>query len=538
MKRWVLPALIALALPTCASVPANAQQIWMAAVNPLTQAAPKWRQWHASVDYMDMFRPDAPWQTVAARTNVFKIGLAYALFGKEEELRTIFSDLERRGIALGLESGLLPKDGPCDKKDEAHIPNGLLEKVLTRLKTLGAHVKYVAIDEPVTFGYTPRRDGSCSEPASEIARQIAPNIAMVKRYFPDAQIGDIEVVNLSQDLANQVKAFPALFEAATGAPLAFMHTDVSWSNAALHSLAALAQDMKARGIPFGVIYNAAPDVDSDVAWTANVKRHIAEAETEFSIRPDAAIFQTWTRFPSHLLPESQDGTLTNVMLGYLRDRPSIKVTQAGQTVSGVLSDSAGRPIPNATVTISAEDVRGVFELQPKQITGIVPQNATKAVIGVRIDTEGVCACAGDVDAKIGTVAYREASGRSQVIALPGENGEMREFHASKGNPQAVNSRAFPVTPGAQFSLTIPASVSAQSEAAGYVAVIFLGADGKGVLLQMWRFKPNQLPVGQAKTDSAGRFSATVPPAISKLTPKLSAHFEGDAQRRSAVSLSN
>ena len=122
MKRRVYPAILLLAVLACAAVPASAQQIWMAAVSPYTQATPKWRQLHASVDYMDLFRPDAPWQTTAARTNVFKIGAAYALFGKEEELRTIFSDLERRGIALGLESGLLPKDGPwCGKRDEAHI---------------------------------------------------------------------------------------------------------------------------------------------------------------------------------------------------------------------------------------------------------------------------------------------------------------------------------------------------------------------------------------------------------------------------------
>ena len=348
----------------------------------------------------------------------------------------------------------------------------------------------------MTYGYTPKRDGSCSEPASEIAKQIAPNIALVKRYFP--QRADRRYRGrqpILQDLTNQVKLFPALFRGRNrGLLWHSMHTDVNWSDAALRpNLAALAQDMKARGIPFGVIYTAAPDVDSDVAWTANVKRHIAEVETEFSIRPDAAIFQTWTKYPSHLLPENQDGTLTNVMLEYLRDRPSIKVARAGQTVSGILSDSTGRPIPNATVTISAEDVRGVFELQPKQITGTVPQNARSAVIGVRIDTEGVCACAGDVDAKLGTVEYREGIGRSQVIALPGENGDMREFHASKGNPQAVNSRAFLVTPGAQFSVTIPASVTAQSEGAGYVTVIFLGADGKGVLRQMWRFKPKPTP---------------------------------------------
>ena len=57
---------------------------------------------------------------------------------------------------------------------------------------------------------------------------------------------------------------------------------------------------------------------------------------------------------------------------------------------------------------------------------------------------------------------------------------------------------------------------------------------KGVLRQMWRFKPNQLPVGQARTDSAGRFGATVPLP----SPELSVHFEGDSRRRSAVSLFN
>ena len=85
MKRRVHPAILVLAVLACAAVPASAQQIWMAAVSPYTQAAPKWRQWDASVDYMDLFRPDAPWSTVAGRTNVFKIGTAYALSGNEDQ---------------------------------------------------------------------------------------------------------------------------------------------------------------------------------------------------------------------------------------------------------------------------------------------------------------------------------------------------------------------------------------------------------------------------------------------------------------------
>lgn len=524
--QWVAAGLVG---TVAAGGIANSQQIWLAAVDPYTSEA---RKWNASVDYMDLFRPDAPWKTVASRASVFKLGPAFSRVGKDEQLRLVIEDLRRRNIALALEVGLLPYPGSCSKADEAHGPPDRLEQLLARVKSLGGSPQFIAMDEPATYGLRPLPDGTCSESASDVAEQLKPSIELVRRYFPDAKIGTIEVVDASRERTANVVNFISAYQKVVGTPLAFLHVDMSWSSEALKNLSTVAQLAKNDSIPIGVIYNGPPE--SDAAWTAGAQHHVDQVETGLGLKPDAAIFQTWNRYPSHLLPETRPGTLTNVVLGYLRPSPRITLQRTENRVVGRLTDNSGKPIAKATVTVTAHDVRGLSSLQSKEIRGTVPADARSALIGVRIDVEGVCACSGDVDAKIGAVEYRDDQVSHRVL-FPGSVHNVREFRTSRGKPVMINSQPFPVTPGAGYSVAVQATTTEQSEAAGYVAVIFLGEDKKGLQRQMWYFRPNEESVGTVTTDDEGRFASPIPPNIAHLGAKISVHYNGDSERRGAIS---
>jgi hypothetical protein len=312
-----LPVIVLTVVEIFADImPAQAQQIWLSAVTPYTREA---QHWNASVDYMDLFKPESPWAEVAAHTNVFKIGPGFAISGDKQQVKAVIDGLRQRGIALALETGLLVASGRCPRKDEAHITPREVEFMLNRIKLLGGDLRYVAIDEPIAYGRRPL-GVTCVESLDEIAQELMSNISLVKSIFPMAEIGEIEVVGKSPQLLSDVESFVPIFEKVTGQRIAFLHTDVDWSPQALQHLADLAKFAKSNSIPFGVIYDAVGGVGSDMGWTDSAQQHVRQVESELKIEPDAAIFQTWVQYPTHLLPENRPGTLTNVVLGYLRAR--------------------------------------------------------------------------------------------------------------------------------------------------------------------------------------------------------------------------
>jgi hypothetical protein len=59
---------------------------------------------------------------------------------------------------------------------------------------------------------------------------------------------------------------------------------------------------------------------SEQNWSRNTISHFAKVETENGVRPDHAAIGTWIKYPTHVLPENQPGTLTNVVLQYIQKR--------------------------------------------------------------------------------------------------------------------------------------------------------------------------------------------------------------------------
>src|ERR1019366_7891568 len=102
-------------------------------------------------DYLDFFRPDAPWASAAAKLNGFKISTQLVMRGTDEQLKTGIEGLKARYVWMSIEMGLLfHSDEPpsCGKGSEgyARAPGpgrpSAAERVAKRLTALGGKLDY------------------------------------------------------------------------------------------------------------------------------------------------------------------------------------------------------------------------------------------------------------------------------------------------------------------------------------------------------------------------------------------------------------
>jgi beta-lactamase regulating signal transducer with metallopeptidase domain len=494
-------------------------------------------------DAADLFNPAAEWQTVADHTSVVQFGPGIILRGGDEDLKRAFQNLAERKIALALEFRALVRSDRCWQKTQAYSDPGDLEKILERMHRLGAVLKYAVLDEPYFFGHRFSGPGSCREPPEELARQIADKIQLVRSYFPQAQIGAADGVDESEPWIDELVNWADVYQRVVGEPLAFFHADVRWSRRAVRNLPALAKALQARHIRFGITYNADEAASSDETWFDSTRQHIAEIESGLGIRPDDVIFRSWAPYPSRRLPESQSGTLTNLALQYLLARPSVILTRQVDVLSGQMLDANGRPVPSASLTVDALDVAGSMDAVEHHLTGRVPQGAATAIALIQANSADTCVCAGEADASIGTIIYREErTGRREEIPPFGRGEEIphslsaagnarslvRVLHLTSARTVAVNLRRFPVTPGANYDLNAPLSVSRNGERAGYVALQFLDDTGKGVRRDRLWFRPSVRRLGDAVTDADGRFHMGIPLRLVEAGSEIRAYYPGSA----------
>jgi hypothetical protein len=459
----------------------------------------------------------------------------------DDTLKQAFADMKRRNIDFALEIGLLTKTDKCQTTNEAYLDSiDTLTHILDRIHRVGGELKYIAMDEPFYYGHQYSGPGACHESASELARRLAETIAIVKKTFPKVQIGDEEVVDSSRSEADELAQWPDAFRAATGQDLAFLHVDVAWSGAAIRNLAPLAATLKAKHVPLGIIYNADSDPTSDEAWEQNAIEHFGEIESVMGIHPDQAVFQTWVVYPSRIMPESQPGTLTNLVLQYLHRPTKLTMTREGNDLVGRLTDDHGQPIAGATLTAEAIDVGGHMAPTEREVSGIVPKDATTAMIAIRANIESSCVCAGDATTKIGTIHYRETGTNRQADIAPGpptessEAGPLRAFTLTRSKNIVANLKQIPVTGGVRYTISAPIAGTDSSDKAGYVTAIFFDSTGKGLGRNMLWFRPARKTLPPVTTKADGQFKLALPANVASAHPAVRVHYLGNGTLRPAL----
>lgn len=477
-------------------------------------------------DAAQMFAPNSPWKQVASRTAVVILAPGDIQNGTDAQDARAFADLKQRHIALAFTTGLLRTTPACKETGEAYYSGHDLADFITKIKRLGGDLRYVSMDEP--FFYGNRWDGpnACHESAEVLAGRLKESIAIIRRSFPHVQIGDIEVLDESRPWTETLLRWTDTYRRVTGENLAFFQTDIDWSEASMRNLGPLAAGLRRRGIPLGVIFNADASVSaSDTGWTNSTLQHLAEIEGPLGIHPDQQIVWTWVAVPTHALPETKNGTLTNVALRLLQPAPSLSLSRAGSGISGLLSDASGQPLVGARIAL-ARSVGDSAHPSMRRIAGIVPPKAASVVLGVRVETEGAGNSAGRTPVAIGTLQYQE-NGRPAVRVNPGK---FRRFWVVPNKPDMANIETVPVTARAPYLFEAPIGTAAAATHAGYVTAVFLDAAGNGLDREFLWFEPGSQPLPPATTDATGRFTVPASPA------SVRAYYPGTNRVRPAMAI--
>ena len=323
---------------TVADADPASMKFWLAGVDPAVQAR---KHIGEPADYMDLFQPKAPWTSAASNLDVFLIGTEMALRGSDDQLRAVIEGLKARHIKLAISMGLIGGERPdgCGKGVEGYSAPKGPEAAARRIQALGGEIDYIAMDEPVWFGHAAgdmsggRR--GCRYTLGELTDKIAPQLEMLRGYFPNVGIGEIEPISSSPHARSQdphfledVRAFGDLLQTKANMKLAFLHADVAWKWEWRPGLEDMARQSHARGIRFGVICDGDVDAGGDAAWVQQALQRCREVASNPKTFPDNVIVQTWEPLPTKMLPETDPGALTyelgrleSMLSGGARKRP-------------------------------------------------------------------------------------------------------------------------------------------------------------------------------------------------------------------------
>ena len=302
---------LSFALLLLAGRPAVATEFWFSGEDPVTQ---KDKHRPGPADYMDLFAPGAPWQRAESRVSVFKFSAQLVLRGTDEMLRTIFAGLRQHHISPAVEMGAVLRGPECGG-GEGYAPPNLVDRVAGRLQRLGLTLDYWDMDEPVWFAHVKSwGPNTCTYPIGEVAKRVARNVAVMRRYFPAIRVGEADVLAADRiptpELVADYVAFAQAFRQQTGQPLAFFHADVAVRGGGMEVLPPLFRQLHALGIPTGVIIGGTPQDQSDEEWVAHALQGLRMLEANPATRPDQVVVQSWQPLPDHMLPETQPGSST------------------------------------------------------------------------------------------------------------------------------------------------------------------------------------------------------------------------------------
>ena len=314
------------ALPPDVATAGSASEIWLSGVSPGVRL--KMFQ-ESQSDYFELFKPDGAWSNSAQHVGVFLVNGGLLLRQSDDEVKAVFADLKRRHIALAIEMGLATarqdSSGPqaCGTGVEGFTTPNATRVIAERIRKNGGELRYVAMDEPLFYGYHFSGANACHFTMNELAGAIAPNVAVLREIFPAVEIGDVEPVGAAQnvppDWVDQIAQWTQVYQQVVGQKLSFFHADVVWTSPWQQQLGAVKRLVHERGIKFGVIYDGGGTgkQESDLLWTQEAVERFQMVESSPATLPDHAVFQSWARWPHNMLPENQPGTMTWLVNQYV-----------------------------------------------------------------------------------------------------------------------------------------------------------------------------------------------------------------------------
>ena len=312
-------------VPTQTSKPLSLDAMplaWFAPLPPL--AIVEGRRFIGSDDFMELFSPEATWQSAAAHIQVFKLyGEWVAYKATDAQLKQVVDDLEKRGIALAVEAGPLNAPSNCGQGIEgfAGTQEGL--SITRRLKNAGGELSLIALDEPYFYAHFYDGPNACKWDAEKVAAEVGKYIEAVRQVFPDVKIGDTEPLAGAAN-AQAYMNWLDIFQNVNGYNLAFLHLDIDWSRPNwTDDVIAIEEHGNKIDVPIGIIYIGNAFDNTDEAWLSAAGERVKKLELEKNGQPDHILFQSWNDKPDFVLPETTEFTFTDFVEDYFTDKSTL-----------------------------------------------------------------------------------------------------------------------------------------------------------------------------------------------------------------------
>ena len=256
--------------------------------------------------YTDLTAPGTNWFS-ATGASVLKVYSADLLYAPAAELQQMFAFLKANGIKLAVEAYLVTA-GPGQSGEGLASPTDTAAMV-ARVQALGGTIDYVQMDEALYRGSV-----VYGMPLSELAANVAANVATIRTAFPAVQIGDIEPFPLA-DSVSQIQAWLQAYQTATGTPLDSFTPDLAWSSANWRSqLENLSGMLQSHGVGLSVIFHGNSNDGSNAQWGQTADQIMAAVLSDPRIKIQTSIIQTWQAYPTVATPDNVPGAMSNVAL--------------------------------------------------------------------------------------------------------------------------------------------------------------------------------------------------------------------------------
>ena len=288
------------------------------------------RPFTGSDDFIKLFETDAPWQTTAEKIQVFKLYGEWVFNHQgDAQLKKVVTDLNRRGLAIAIETGPLDPDGCGEGIEGFATVNGSLQ-MIKAIKAAGGTLHFITLDEPYYYGHFYDGPNACQWSAEKIAGEVDEFIKAVRNVFPNVIVGDTEPL-AGPAGAKAYADWLDTFYAVNGYHLAFLHMDIDWSRPKWNEEVKSIQEHGSEiGVPVGIIYNGNAADKTDEDFLSATGERVKKLELTTGIQPDHVIFQSWNDKPDRALPETEPYTFTGFINQYFTDISSLGYKREGK----------------------------------------------------------------------------------------------------------------------------------------------------------------------------------------------------------------
>jgi hypothetical protein len=262
-------------------------------------------------DFPKLFDEPSHWPTGLSHIQVLQFRAPY-IARKPAESAGYYSYLKAHHIGIAAVMTVMPAE-TCGQGLEGVMSHKGIHFYPRAIKAAGIDLDYIVMDEPLYFGHDYAGENACRLSIGDVANGVAESTVTIRSYHPHAKFILSEPAALPGG-ATELAEFIDAYKTAAHEYPASVRLDVQWPKDWRSQVPPFVTMLKARGIGFGVVYNATGGIHDDRAWVASAKSNCQAFAGAIRARPDHVMIQTWEANPSRIVPETDPDTMT----GYLK----------------------------------------------------------------------------------------------------------------------------------------------------------------------------------------------------------------------------